>query len=85
MIIAMVAGILTNIFDKDKKYIHINHKTLRVDTGSTPTFSTFKPVGADSISALNNKEEESCGAGTGSCCSSTSTDDEKKGFSFMLR
>ena len=52
MIIAMVAGILTNIFDKDKKYIHINHKTLRVDTGSTPT--TQKPVGADSISDLNN-------------------------------
>ncbi len=81
MIIAMVAGILTNIFDTDKKYIHITHKTLRVDTGSTPTFSTFKPVGADSISALNNKEEKSCGAGTGSCCSSTG--DEKKGFSFM--
>ncbi|HFU77324.1 MAG TPA: permease [Epsilonproteobacteria bacterium] len=71
MIIAMVAGVLTNIFDKE-----------RVDIESTPTpsFSTFKPVGADSISALNPKEE-SCGTGTGSCCSATT--DENKGFSFV--
>jgi len=71
MIIAMVAGILTNIFDKEM-----------VDIESTPTtsFSTLKPVGADSISALN-KKEESCGTGTGSCCSTTN--DKKKKFSFI--
>ena len=71
MVIAMVAGILTNIFDKE-----------RVDMESTPTtsFSTLKPVGADSISALNVKEE-SCGTGTGSCCSANA--DVEKKFSFM--
>ena len=74
MIIAMAAGILTNIFDKE-----------RVDMESTPTtsFSTFKPVGADSISAFNTKSkaEETCGTGTGSCCSAS--EDENKKFSFM--
>jgi uncharacterized membrane protein YraQ (UPF0718 family) len=71
MIIAMVAGILTNIFDKE-----------RVDIESTPTtrFSTLKPVGADSISALNTNKE-SCDTGEGSCCSAAN--DEKKGFSFV--
>ena len=62
MIIAMVAGILTNIFDKE----------------TITSFSTLKPVGADSISALNTKEE-SCETGTDSCCSSNT---EKKSFSF---
>jgi len=73
MIIAMVAGILTNIFDKDT--------TMRVDTGSAPTsFSTFKPVGADSISAHNYApKEESCGTGEESCCSTSN--DNQKGFS----
>ncbi len=74
MIIAMVAGILTNIFDKET--------ITRVDMESTPTsaFLTFKPVGVDSISAFNikSKEEESCGTGTGSCCSTTQ---ESKTFS----
>jgi uncharacterized membrane protein YraQ (UPF0718 family) len=71
MIIAMVAGILTNIFDKE-----------RVDMESTPTtsFSTLKPVGADSISALN-MNKESCDTGEGSCCSVSK--DEKKSFSFI--
>lgn len=52
MIIAMVAGILTNIFDKET--------ITRVDMESTPTnvFSTFKPVGADSISAFNIKSKD---------------------------
>ena len=67
MIIAMVAGILTNIFDKE----------------TTTSFSTFKPVEADSISALNTQtnKEESCGTGTGSCCDSSH--DASKKFSFM--
>jgi uncharacterized membrane protein YraQ (UPF0718 family) len=70
MIIAMVAGILTNIFDKE-----------RVDMESTPTtsFSTLKPVGADSISALNTNKE-SYGTGGEDCCSVST--DEKKSFSF---
>lgn len=76
MIIAMVAGILTNIFDKDTM--------TSVDMESTPTseFSTFKPVGADSISALNikSKAEENCNTGTGSCCSSV---DGVKKFSLI--
>jgi len=86
MIIAMVAGILTNIFDKDTSTGSVteNQNTMKVDMESTPTmaFSTLKPVGADSISALDTqKEEESCDTGEGSCCSSTS--DEKKKFSFI--
>ncbi len=87
MIIAMVAGILTNIFDKEETMrVDINKEnTLRVDMESTPTvgFSTFKPIGADSISALNTQtnKEESCATGTGSCCSSGTA--EKKSFSFM--
>ena len=58
MVIAMVAGILTNIFDKET--------TMRVHTGSTPTraFSTLKPLGADSISALNMKSEEEASSDT---------------------
>ena len=76
MIIAMVAGILTNIFDKDT--------IIRVDMESTPTraFSTFKPVGAASISVLNTQinKEESCETGTGSCCS---TNTASKKFSIL--
>ena len=63
MIIAMLAGILTNIFDKDTSPTSagsVTNQTLRVDTGSTSTvgFSTFKPVGASSISALNTQAKE---------------------------
>jgi len=73
MIIAMVAGVLTNIFDKET--------TVRVDMESTPatSFSTLTPVGADSISALNTKEE-SCGTGIDTCCNTN--DNTKKKFSF---
>jgi len=75
MIIAMVAGILTNIFDKE-----------RVDMESTPTtsFSTLKPVGADSISALNIKEK-SCGTGEGSCCSANANTDKKFSFAAAMK
>ena len=101
MIIAMVAGILTNIFDKDtstssvtdstgsfteqsRSTVTENQNTLRADMESTSTmaFSTLKPVGADSISALDTPTaEELCGTGEDSCCSISS--EEKKAFSFM--
>ena len=86
MIIAMVAGILTNIFDKDTSTNSVteNQNTMKVDMESTPTmsFSTLKPVRTDSISALNTqKEEESCGTDEGNCCASSS--EEKKTFSFL--
>jgi len=55
MIIAMIAGILTNIFDKDKKYIHITHKTLRADMESAPTGLNVENVGVDPVSTLNSK------------------------------
>ncbi len=66
MIIAMLAGILTNIFDKDTSPTSavsagsVTNQTLRANTGSTSTvgFSTFKPVGADSISALNTQAKD---------------------------
>jgi len=77
MIIAMVAGILTNIFDKEDL---IEEKKQRVDKVSTPTFSTFKPVGADSISALKT-QEESYDTGEESCCNTSN--EVKKGFSFV--
>ena len=84
MIIAMVAGILTNIFDKDTSTSSVSETIMRVDMESTPTraFTTFKPVGEDSISAFNTQanKEESCGTGTGSCCS---TNTASKKFSFM--
>jgi len=73
MIIAMVAGILTNIFDKD------------TSTGSAtntmkPAFSTTAAKTATAFS-LGTVQEESCGAGTGSCCSSSN--EEQKKFSFI--
>ena len=77
MIIAMVAGILTNIFDKDTSTGSVTKKE-----NPTITFSTLKPVGADSISSLNAlKAEESCASGEDSCCSTSS--DTKKKFSFI--
>lgn len=47
MIIAMVAGVLTNIFDKDEVKV----------------FSVSKPVGADSTSTLNHTQEKSYNIG----------------------
>jgi hypothetical protein len=72
MIIAMVAGILTNILDKEEEA-----------PVSKATFSTLKPVGADALSTLQIHENkvESCGTGEGSCCSSGI--EEKKKFSFI--
>ena len=72
MIIAMVAGILTNIFDKDT-----SASSVTVDI-TKPAFSTLAPQAATSFST-NVPKDESCGTGTGSCCSSN--DSEKKSFS----
>ncbi len=69
MIIAMVAGILTNIFDKDEV----------VEVKKT-TFSMVAPQSATTFSMNTPKKEESCGTGEGSCCSALN--DEKKAFSF---
>jgi uncharacterized membrane protein YraQ (UPF0718 family) len=71
MIIAMVAGILTNIFDKDT-----SASSVSVDI-TKPSFSTLAPQAATSFSINTPDKDESYG--TGSCCSSNST--EKKSFS----
>ena len=70
MIIAMVAGILTNIFDKE----------VATEEVKKPSFTTLAPTQTTSFT-MNPaaKEESSCGTGTGSRCSST---DAKKKFSF---
>jgi len=73
MIIAMVAGILTNIFDKEPE--------VQKDTVKKPAFSAMAPQTATSFSMNAPKKEGSCGTGTGSCCSESSK--EKKGFSFI--
>ena len=74
MIIAMVAGILTNIFDKEEV---IEEESLK-----KPSFSTLAPQSTNTFSLSTlKKEEESCGTGTGSCCSSST--EEKKAFSFI--
>lgn len=70
MIIAMVAGILTNIFDKSEI----------VEEIKKPAFSAVAPQTATSFSINNLNKEESCGTGTGSCCSTNSYSTKK--FSF---
>jgi len=71
MIIAMVAGILTNIFDKEPEIQEVAVKK--------PVFSVMAPKTATSFSMNTPDKEESCGTGTGSCCSGES--EEKKDFS----
>jgi hypothetical protein len=70
MIIAMVAGILTNIFDKE---VIVEEKK--------PAFSAVAPQTTTSFSMNAPKQEESCGTGEGSCCSASN--EVKKGFSFV--
>ena len=81
MVIAMVAGILTNIFDKeDSELSSVDLTTAR--TKQKPAFSTVVPKATTSFSINTpKKQEESCGTGEGSCCSSSSN--EKKKFSLM--
>ena len=79
MIIAMIAGILTNIFDKEEeKAPHT------FSAGVSPTFSTAKPVGG---TVLNTVKEEatSCCSTEGSCCSSDSSEKKKFSFSAAMR
>ena len=71
MIIAMVAGILTNIFDKDDV----------VTEEKKPSFSAVSSQPATSFTMNAPKSEDSCETGDGSCCASTT--EEKKKFSFM--
>ncbi|UPT78604.1 SO_0444 family Cu/Zn efflux transporter [Sulfurovum sp. XGS-02] len=75
MIIAMFAGILTNIFDKDATTGTQSVKS------ATPSFSTFAPSKTAATFSLNTPHEESCGTGTGSCCGSSC--EENKKFSVM--
>lgn len=71
MIIAMAAGILTNIFDKNEEVVE----------RKKAAFSAVAPQTATSFSMNAAKQEtESCGTGEGSCCSGS---EEKKDFSLM--
>ncbi len=70
MIIAMVAGILTNIFDKDDT---IEEKKL--------SFPTLAPQASTSFSMNAPISEESYATGEGRSCASSS--EEKKPFSFL--
>ncbi len=69
MIIAMVAGILTNIFDKEEM----------IEEVKKPVFSAVSPQTATSFSIHLTSTQESCGTGTGSCCS---TAQKSNTFSF---
>ena len=70
MIIAMVAGILTNIFDKESNTEEVKK----------PSFSAVAPANVNTFSMHPPKDEVSCETGTGSCCSPNP--DTKKKFSF---
>ena len=70
MIIAMVAGMLTNIFDKDEI----------VEEIKKPSFSAVAPQTTTSFSMKTPVQEESCGTGSGSCCS---TNNSSKKFSLI--
>ncbi len=70
MIIAMVAGILTNIFDKEE-----------VAAVKKPSFSAVAPQATTSFSMNASSEDTLCETEAGSSC--TSSSDAKKKFSFM--
>ncbi len=90
MVIAMVAGILTNIFDKEEArglasddLLQSNESSAGLTPDGTkqkPSFSTLKPQ-TTSFTMKAPAKEESCGTGTGSCCSADNATDKK--FSFM--
>lgn len=67
MIIAMIAGILTNIFDKEEV--------------AKPAFSTVSPQTPASFPLNATKEDVSCATSTGACCE-TDIETTKK-FSLM--
>ncbi len=79
MIIAMIAGILTNIFDKDTSIDSVTTSTSSVTVDDKkPSFSAVAPQ-ATSFSMNAPAKEESC-CSTDSCCDSGSG---SKKFSFM--
>jgi len=75
MVIAMIAGILTNIFDKEEQKIPNTFSA-----GVSPAFGRLKPVGTTLLNTAK-EEEASCCSTEGSCCSGDSS--TKKQFSFI--
>lgn len=69
MIIAMIAGVLTNLFDKEEE-IKVQKSAFSMTAPSTTTLSMHAP-----------KAEDTCGTEGGSCCSSEQ--EENKKFSLL--
>lgn len=70
MVIAMVAGILTNIFDKDETPVKSGFSALKVPNSFSPVLS------------MQKKEEESCCSTASSCCA---TEEKSFWFTRALR
>ena len=76
MIIAMAAGILTNIFDKEE----VAGSKEQVSMGMSFASKTPTQINNSSLFTPHSSfSSESCGTGEGSCCSASNS--EKKGFS----
>ncbi len=76
MIIAMVAGVLTNIFDKEEVEVEKPKPSFSATAATKPNFSSTASSG---VAPQALKEEE-----TSSCCTSGDCDsDVKSGFSMM--
>lgn len=78
MIIAMVAGILTNIFDKDTSTSSVTVEVKK------PAFSSVAPQATTSFTMNAQKQEEPCGTGTGSCCSTNNNQTKKFSFTSAI-
>ena len=72
MIIAMVAGILTNLFDKEEEVVKPKFSAV-----NNSTVSSFSPT---AFTVASNPQEVSSCCSTNSCCNSSS---EKKSFSLL--
>jgi len=72
MIIAMVAGILTNLFDKEEEVVKPKFSVV-----NNSTVSSFSPT---AFTVASNPQEVSSCCSTNSCCNSSS---EKKSFSLL--
>lgn len=75
MIIAMVAGILTNTFDKEEEAKEV----------IKPSFAAAKPQNNTTFSMNSPKVEESFGTGEGSCCSANNSANKKFSFVAAMR
>ena len=73
MIIAMVAGILTNLFDRKEEVVKPKFSAVNNSTASSFSPTAFTPTSSP-------KEVSSCCSGTTSCCSSEA---KKRGFSLV--